>query len=80
MSKETNTVIKEIIKREGWYTYYRSFLISILQRPLNLRRADIFTLNYDLALGVQYINLFVGFNERNFRPEVYNYDFFILGM
>ena len=86
LSKEVNTAIKEIMEREGRYTYHRSFLTSILQRPLNLRRANIFTLNYDLAfeyacdeLGIQYINGFVGFNERNFRPEVYNYDFFYPG-
>lgn len=71
---------------EGKYTYHKSFLTSLLQRPLNLRRANIFTLNYDLAfeyacdeLAIQYINGFVGFNERNFRPEVYNYDFFYPG-
>ena len=74
------------MEKEGKYTYHRSFLTSLLQRPLNLRRANIFTLNYDLAfeyacdeLGIEYINGFVGFNERNFRPEVYNYDFFFPG-
>lgn len=47
---------------------------------------NIFILNYDLVfeyvcdeLGIEYINGFVGFNERNFRLEVYNYDFFFLG-
>lgn len=78
--------IKKIMEDEGKYTYHKSFLTSLLQRPLNLRRANIFTLNYDLAfeyacdeLAIQYINGFVGFNERNFRPEVYNYDFFYPG-
>lgn len=81
-----NSNIKELMEREGKYAFHKSFLTSILQRPLNLRRANIFTLNYDLAfeyacdeLGIQYINGFVGFNERNFRPEVYNYDFFYPG-
>ena len=92
--READSVISAKIKietrkkmeKEGKYTYHRSFLTSLLQRPLNLRRANIFTLNYDLAfeyacdeLGIEYINGFVGFNERNFRPEVYNYDFFFPG-
>ena len=74
------------MEKEGRYTYHKSLLTSLLQRPLNLRRTNIFTLNYDLAfeyacdeLGIEYINGFVGFNERNFRPEVYNYDFFFPG-
>ena len=89
--REANSVISAKIKietrkkmeKEGRYTYHKSLLTSLLQRPLNLRRTNIFTLNYDLAfeyacdeLGIEYINGFVGFNERNFRPEVYNYDFF----
>ena len=92
--READSVISARIKietrkkmeKEGKYTYHRSFLTSLLQRPLNLRRANIFTLNYDLTfeyacdeLGIEYINGFVGFNERNFRPEVYNYDFFFPG-
>ena len=85
-NSDANSEIKKIMLNEGNYTYHKSFLTSILQRPLNLRRANIFTLNYDLAfeyacdeLGIQYINGFVGFNERSFRPEVYNYDFFYPG-
>lgn len=86
LNKEGNKEIKDKMEKEGKYTYHKSFLTSLLQRPLNLRRANIFTLNYDLAfeyacdeLGIEYINGFVGFNERNFRPEVYNYDFFFPG-
>ena len=86
LKKEENKKIKDKMKKEGKYTYHKSLLTSLLQRPLNLRRANIFTLNYDLAfeyacdeLGIEYINGFVGFNERNFRPEVYNYDFFFPG-
>lgn len=86
LKKAENSDIKKIMEEEGKYTYHKSFLTSLLQRPLNLRRANIFTLNYDLAfeyacdeLAIQYINGFVGFNERNFRPEVYNYDFFYPG-
>ena len=86
LKKEENKEIKDKMEKEGRYTYHKSLLISLLQRPLNLRRVNIFTLNYDLAfeyacdeLGIEYINGFVGFNERNFRPEVYNYDFFFPG-
>lgn len=86
LNKKENKEIKEKMEKEGKYTYHKSLLTSLLQRPLNLRRANIFTLNYDLAfeyacdeLGIEYINGFVGFNERNFRPEVYNYDFFFPG-
>ena len=86
LKKEENNEIKDKMKKEGKYTYHKSFLTSLLQRPLNLRRANIFTLNYDLAfeyacdeLGIEYINGFVGFNKRNFRPEVYSYDFFFPG-
>ena len=86
LEKEENKEIKEKMEKEGKYTYHKSLLTSLLQRPLNLRRVNIFTLNYDLAfeyacdeLGIEYINGFVGFNERNFRPEVYNYDFFFPG-
>lgn len=86
LKKEENKAIKDQVEKEGKYTYHKSFLISLLQRPLNLRRVNIFTLNYDLAfeyacdeLGIEYINGFVGFNERNFRPEVYNYDLFYPG-
>ena len=86
LKKEENKEIKDKMEKEGRYTYHKSLLTSLLQRPLNLRRANIFTLNYDLAfeyacdeLGIEYINGFVGFNERNFRPEVYSYDFFFPG-
>ena len=86
LEKEENKEIKDKMQKEGKYTYHKSLLTSLLQRPLNLRRVNIFTLNYDLAfeyacdeLGIEYINGFVGFNERNFRPEVYNYDFFFPG-
>ena len=86
LKNSRNSDIKNSMQKEGKYMFHKSFLTSILQRPLNLRRANIFTLNYDLAfeyacdeLGIQYINGFVGFNERNFRPEVYNYDFFYPG-
>lgn len=66
--------------------YHKKFVKSLLGRPLNLRRANIFTTNYDLAfedtfeeLGVHYVNGFLGFNKRYFKPEVYDYDMFYPG-
>ena len=66
LKKEENKEIKDKMEKEGRYTYHKSLLTSLLQRPLNLRRANIFTLNYDLAfeyacdeLGIEYIIVFV---------------------
>ena len=68
------------------YIFHEKFTKKILQRPLNLKRANIFTTNYDLAfdiafdrLGVHYINGFSGFHKRTFRPETFNYDVFFPG-
>jgi len=62
---------------------HREFVKKILARPLNLKRVNLFTLNYDLAfekamdeLGVLYLDGFVGNINRVFRPEVYNYDYY----
>lgn len=85
---ESNNVeqINEEMQRNGKYTYHKSLIKSLLQRPLNLRRANIFTTNYDLAfenafeeLGVHYMNGFSGFHKRIFRPEVYDYDLYYPG-
>ena len=58
----------------------------MLQRPNNLRRANLFTTNYDMAfdyaldnLGIYYINGFMGVHNRSFRPEVYDYDIYYPG-
>ncbi len=68
------------------YIFHEKFLKSLLQRPLNLQRANIFTSNYDLAfeyafdnLGVKYIDGFSGFHHRYFKPETFNYDIFYPG-
>ena len=45
LKKEENKEIKDKMEKEGRYTYHKSLLISLLQRPLNLRRVNIFTLN-----------------------------------
>lgn len=68
------------------YIFHEKFLKALLQRPLNLRRANIFTANYDLAfeyafdkLGVHYIDGFAGFHKRFFKPETFEYDIFYPG-
>jgi hypothetical protein len=66
--------------------FHKKFVKALLGRPLNLRRANIFTTNYDLAfeeafeeLGVHYINGFTGFNKRYIKPEVFDYDMYYPG-
>ena len=68
------------------YHYHEAFIKKLLQRPNNLKRANIFTTNYDMAfdyaldnLGVHYINGFMGVHNRCFRPEVYDYDLYYPG-
>jgi hypothetical protein len=68
------------------YHYHEMFIKKLLQRPINLKRANLFTTNYDLAfdyaldnLGVHYINGFMGVHNRYFRPELYEYDLFYPG-
>jgi len=68
------------------YYYHEAFIKKLLQRPNNLRRANLFTTNYDMAfdyaldnLGIHYINGFMGVHNRCFRPEVYDYDIYYPG-
>ncbi len=74
------------IIKSNKYHFHEKFLKSLLQRPLNLKRANIFTLNYDLAfeyafdkLGIYYIDGFAGFHKRYFKPETFEYDMFYPG-
>jgi len=62
---------------------HRRFIRKILTRPLNLRRVNIFTLNYDTlieqatdAQGAVLVDGFVGSLRRVFRPESYDLDFY----
>lgn len=66
----------------GIETHIR-FVKKLLTRPLNLRRANIFTLNYDTlieqasdASGVVLVDGFIGNVKRVFRPESYDLDFY----
>lgn len=68
------------------YYYHEAFIKKLLQRPNNLKRANLFTTNYDMAfdyaldnMGVHYINGFSGIHNRCFRPEVYDYDIYYPG-
>jgi hypothetical protein len=76
----------ELLETKSKYIFHEKFLKALLQRPLNLRRANIFTANYDLAfeyafdkLGVHYIDGFSGFHKRYFKPETFEYDIFYPG-
>jgi hypothetical protein len=62
---------------------HRRFIKKILTRPLNLRRANLFTLNYDTLIekaadaeGAVLVDGFVGTLRRIFRPESYDLDFY----
>lgn len=75
-----------LLTTESKYIFHEKFVKSLLQRPLNLRRANIFTANYDLAfeyafdrLGVHYIDGFSGFHKRYFKPETFEFDLFYPG-
>lgn len=75
-----------LLEKEDKYIFHEKFIKAILQRPLNLRRANIFTANYDLAfeyafdrLGVHYIDGFTGFHKRYFKPETFEFDLFYPG-
>ena len=95
-TKIPTTVLKRIVKQNkkdlfkpalsNKYHFHEKFIKALLQRPLNLKRANIFTLNYDLAfeyafdkLGVFYIDGFAGFHKRYFKPETFEYDMFYPG-
>jgi hypothetical protein len=77
--------LKDILNKNKFY-FHEKFVKKILQRPLNLKRANLFTTNYDLAfeyafdkLGVYQINGFSGFHRRTFKPETFDYDIFYPG-
>jgi hypothetical protein len=62
---------------------HRRLIKKILTRPLNLRRANLFTLNYDTLIekaadaeGAVFVDGFVGTLRRIFRPESYDLDFY----
>ena len=72
--------------KENKYYYHEKMLKKLLQRPVNLKRINLFTLNYDLAFeyafdnsAIHYINGFSGYHNRCFHPETYDYDIYYPG-
>lgn len=64
-------------------TTYETLVRKLLTRPLNLKRVNVFTLNYDTlleqaadAVGVVLRDGFVGTQRRVFRPESYEQDLY----
>ena len=62
---------------------FKTLLRKLLTRPLNLKRVNVFTLNYDTlveqasdAEGVVLLDGFVGTERRIFRPESYEQDLY----
>lgn len=69
-------------KEDGLKTF-TALLRKLLTRPLNLKRVNVFTLNYDTlveqaadAEGVVLLDGFVGTLRRVFRPESYEQDLY----
>lgn len=69
--------------KEGALKDHRRLLKKTLTRPLNLRRANLFTLNYDTLIeqaadaeGAVLVDGFIGTLRRIFRPESYDLDFY----
>jgi hypothetical protein len=62
---------------------HKNFLKKVLTRPLNLKRVNIFTPNYDTLIeqaadaeGIVLIDGFIGTIRRIFRPESYDHDLY----
>lgn len=69
--------------KEAGVSTHKAFLRKVLTRPLNLKRANVFTLNYDTLIeqaadaeGIVLIEGFVGAQRRVFRPESYEQDLY----
>ena len=69
--------------RDSGLHTFKLFLRKLLTRPLNLKRVNLFTLNYDTLMeqaadaeGVVLIDGFVGTQRRIFRPERYEQDLY----
>lgn len=72
-----------IAGREPGHATYKTLVRKLLTRPLNLKRVNVFTLNYDTlveqaadAEGVVLLDGFVGTQRRVFRPESYEQDLY----
>ena len=83
--KSAYVALLDLPKTDSEYPlrFHRKFIKKILTRPLNLRRANIFTLNNDTLIeqagdaeGSVLVDGFVGTLRRVFRPESYDIDFY----
>lgn len=79
----TSLVDLPVNGKKGALKDHRRLIKKILTRPLNLRRANLFTLNYDTLIekaadaeGAVLVDGFVGTLRRIFRPESYDLDFY----
>ena len=70
-------------EKKAGLSIYKTLVRKLLTRPLNLKRVNIFTLNYDTlveqasdAEGVVLLDGFVGTMRRIFRPESYEQDLY----
>jgi len=79
----TSLVDLPAIGKEGALKDHRRLIKKILTRPINLRRANLFTLNYDTLIeraadaeGTVLVDGFVGTLRRIFRPESFDLDFY----
>jgi hypothetical protein len=71
------------INNHDFLITHKTFLKKALTRPLNLKRVNIFTPNYDTLIeqaadaeGIVVIDGFVGTIRRIFRPESYDHDLY----
>jgi len=69
--------------KEHGLAVHKSLLRKLLTRPLNLKRVNLFTLNYDTLIeqaadaeGIVLLDGFVGTQRRIFRPESYEQDLY----
>lgn len=69
--------------RDGGLDAFKTFVRKVLTRPLNLKRVNLFTLNYDTLIeqaadaeGVVLLDGFVGTQRRVFHPESYEQDLY----
>jgi len=69
--------------KHGELSSFKTFVRKLLTRPLNLKRVNVFTLNYDTLVeqaadseGVVLLDGFIGTQRRVFRPECYEQDLY----